>query len=523
MVQERIDIIAGFIDNASPHMKKVERTLLKQKSLMDVLNKAASKPIEVIKATSETTRELTKQKSLIDTMMSNSLKPLTKPIPLEARAISPNSIGPRPSEQGPQQISKIHKILLKVSLKAKEIGLRFKTWSKGLKKTKKEVSSVGEKLDKVHGKGEKIGILMGLIFGGMTLKRWGQSILRFVIPSMDKMEGYQNRMTKNLGGLNAAFEFLKFTMFEAQSQSDFFQGLIGGAMKFLDIISRLTNRFPVLAMWLGVGGTILVGLGQIMALVGGVYQFKMLTDILRGVNAIKTGADAATASVTALQVAAGLLGAGLVFAGLFKEFKLFQGDDFDLLGHVIAALGLISGGALIGWSVGGPGGAAIGATIGLGISLVLTGLDFVNKWTTAKAWEGIKDMFGGEENPMLALSKGVGLDGENPAEAFARGYEGTLVPEAATTSWKDFGNLINTTAIGMNESINNKLIQGDNAIFPMLDAELMNVGTTAQNQVIDRWDNWEPKTKTLKIKVEKSGSGDGPSFSGNAFSSSITG
>lgn len=104
------------------------------------------------------------------------------------------------------------------------------------------------------------------------------------------------------------------------------------------------------------------------------------------------------------------LGAGL---GVLLSNFIFNGDGSlskgELLAALVTALSVI-GGAVIGWTVGGPGGAAIGAIIGLGIS-----------FKTAKAkFEDVEDKF-----DQLAEAIAAGSD-----QAFRTTDSGFIVPTA---------------------------------------------------------------------------------------------
>ena len=169
----------------------------------------------------------------------------------------------------------------------------------------------------------RIGPMFAFLFGGMQLQRIGLSITRFVLPAMDKVENYTSRGTRQVNAMKAAFEFLKFSMFETFTQTPLFQ-------KFVDLIITATNwlstmvaKHPMLVQVAGTVGAIATVLGT-MAIGAGIFnQFAMMASYL-GVNgSILAGVKATSAALLKSPwtwAIASALAFGFVVAKAYDEF-----------------------------------------------------------------------------------------------------------------------------------------------------------------------------------------------------------
>jgi len=114
------------------------------------------------------------------------------------------------------------------------------------------------------------------LFGGMALKRLGTSILKSLVNTYNKATDSQNIFFQKLQGVNAAFEFLKFSIFDALSQSGLVIALIDGFIGLINFVSEFVNKHPLVAklfVAFAIGaiilGTLLTVLGQLaLAIIG---------------------------------------------------------------------------------------------------------------------------------------------------------------------------------------------------------------------------------------------------------------
>jgi hypothetical protein len=362
--------------------------------------------------------------------------------------------------------------------------------------------------------GKDIGVLMGLLFGGMTMQRWGQSIMRFVLPPMQQIEGYVSEGTKKVNAMNAAFEFLKFSMFETFTQTALFRGFVDLLIKATNWLSSFVAQHPMLVSMVAVLGGTLAAAGWFMQIVGGFFQFGMLWKILantstsggaiKGLEAFTKQLDGTKGALTGLSR---VVGVGLIAKGFWEGFN-FLGDDGDLWDLMEAGLFIGLGALFLGagvWSI----------PITIIAVVTLTAIKMAKNAPKAITMREF-GLSVEEYEEILA----VGPD-SNMHIAMEKGFQGTVVPSYVEDSWTGFANTVGTSAGTISTVIDEDLIQGT---FPLLDTALIDIGTSTQTNVINTWDNWEPKTKTLKIKVEKSGGG-GPDFETGtkSYSGSVTG
>jgi hypothetical protein len=125
----------------------------------------------------------------------------------------------------------------------------------------------------------QIGILMGTLFGGMTLQRWGNSILRFVLPPMEQLQGYTSEGTRGVMAMRASFEFLKFSMFETFTQTPLFRSFVELIIQAVNWLSELVSKHPTLTAIAATFGALLATVGTLLMLFGGAFQFVMLYDL----------------------------------------------------------------------------------------------------------------------------------------------------------------------------------------------------------------------------------------------------
>jgi hypothetical protein len=128
---------------------------------------------------------------------------------------------------------------------------------------------------------QKMGAMFGLLFGGMQLQRMGLSIMRFVLPSMEKMNNYVSNGTKRITAMNAAFQFLKFSMFESLTQSKLFIMVTDFLIRATNWLSEFVAKHPELAVMLATIGGVATILGSIMIPAGFLFQMSMLTDSMK--------------------------------------------------------------------------------------------------------------------------------------------------------------------------------------------------------------------------------------------------
>ncbi len=117
--------------------------------------------------------------------------------------------------------------------------------------------------------------LLSLMFGGMALKRVMGSMARSLINTFIKAEDSTSGLAKATVRLNAAWEFLKFSIVDALN-TEFFIGMIDSIIQTIDWFSQLGDGAKQMILGI-IGG--LFTLGAVMMVIG---QTKLFTDAVFG-------------------------------------------------------------------------------------------------------------------------------------------------------------------------------------------------------------------------------------------------
>jgi len=345
----------------------------------------------------------------------------------------------------------------------------------------------------------RLGPMFSFLFGGMALQRMGMQITKFLIPAMDKLNQLQSDGAKQVGRLNASFQFLKISMFETLSNTPMFRNFIEFLITANDKFSEFTQKHPVLVQMLGVVGGIATVLGTLAIGVGLFNQFAMMAGYL-GVNGslAKGAADTSTALGKITSGLTKTLGVGLIAKGFWEGFQ-YLGEEGDVWDLINAAMFVGIGAAFLGagvWSIPIAGVVALTLTLGK-----------VMKYAPKKI---TMEEYGLSQDDWAELMS-IGED-SNLQKAYFEGFQGTVVPSYVEDSWNDLASTVDLSAATSARAINTNLVEGS---LPMLDQSFINTGNTAQANIIDKWDNWVPREKTLVVNVRRNGT------STNIFSSGL--
>jgi hypothetical protein len=262
---------------------------------------------------------------------------------------------------------------------------------------------------------------MGTIFGGMTLKRWGLAVTRFVLPQMEKIQNFTSEGTKKVLAMQSSFEFLKFSMFETFTQTPLFREFVELMIAGSNALSAFVSEHPIVTSMAAILGGVLIAVGSLLGAFGGIFQFIMLRD---AITALK-GVDTAVATTTTNWSALGkVMGVGFAIGATISAIDLLTADDltaaefFMKLGQT--ALFTALGAKFLGAGV---------YTIPITLAVVF-GLTFGKIFKEApriltKQEFGISDaQF--EELQKLPADPRMG-------EAFQKGFQGSVLPAWAST------------------------------------------------------------------------------------------
>lgn len=122
-------------------------------------------------------------------------------------------------------------------------------------------------------RGQLMGIGFSALFASMALKQFAMNTLKSLFATYTMITENQTAVGKQLLGLQAAFEFLKFSIIETFGNSEIFRNMISNLIEMTNGISRFVANHPMLAkiivIFLAMAvviGTIIAPLGQIALL-----------------------------------------------------------------------------------------------------------------------------------------------------------------------------------------------------------------------------------------------------------------
>lgn len=143
-----------------------------------------------------------------------------------------------------------------------------------------------------------LGFGLSMLFTGMAIKRLGDNILKSLVKTYMTATDEQSKFNRQLMGVQASFEFLKFSIMDALGQSDLVIGFIDGIIQLTNRISAFISTHPKVALLIGlftgiavVGGGLLMVIGQttlaIIGLIAGYELLRIAMIQIKGIAIIK--------------------------------------------------------------------------------------------------------------------------------------------------------------------------------------------------------------------------------------------
>jgi len=134
------------------------------------------------------------------------------------------------------------------------------------------------KMDKANNKTRRsfFASSFGLMFLGRRLTSFADTAIKAITNAYTSAVDESNMFLKEVIGLQASFEFLKFSIFDALTQSELFIPLIDGVISMINAFAKFISQHPrvaeivaVMVGWGAAGGTLLTALGMIKIAVRG--------------------------------------------------------------------------------------------------------------------------------------------------------------------------------------------------------------------------------------------------------------
>ena len=244
---------------------------------------------------------------------------------------------------------------------------------------------------------------LSLLFFGMALQRFFFGILRSLFNTFQKAEGNTNELAQKTMHLKGAWEFLKFSIWNALNQPvfiTFLTNLIETIDKIADWVQQneeLTLKILKLVAALGALGTAMMVFGTLKL---GILGLTNMIDDFLGTNL--TGI---TKKYT--------LPVLLTLAFLITAWDVLNRNGTSVKEDMLMLLAGTAAGASIGFLIGGVPGAVIGGAIGASVSLIISITDIFHeakKRFTFDDWNSVfKDALFGNRIKFLLSSNPLGF------------------------------------------------------------------------------------------------------------------
>jgi hypothetical protein len=114
----------------------------------------------------------------------------------------------------------------------------------------------------------------------MALRNMGLTVMRFLIPSMDKLQQLNTTGAKKVMAVGAAFEFLKISLFETLANTPMFQTFVEWIIKGALWIAEFTQKHPQVVAMAAAISAAAVALGTIAIGVGVIGQLEHIVKLL---------------------------------------------------------------------------------------------------------------------------------------------------------------------------------------------------------------------------------------------------
>lgn len=113
-----------------------------------------------------------------------------------------------------------------------------------------------------------LSLAMSTFFAGMAINMLGRNILTSLVTAFVKARGEGDFFVNKLLAMQAAFEFLKFAIFDAFANSDWFIPLIDGIISVINWVSGLIAKYPELSKIIVIGTLAAIAFGAVLMVIG---------------------------------------------------------------------------------------------------------------------------------------------------------------------------------------------------------------------------------------------------------------
>ena len=216
-----------------------------------------------------------------------------------------------------------------------------------------------------------LGFGLSILFTGMAIKRLGDNILKSLVKTYMTATDEQSKFNQALLGVQASFEFLKFSIMDALGNSELVLGLVEALISAVNWISAFVNKHPLVAMMIGLFAVLAIVVGGLAMVIG--QTALGFIGILAAASLLSVGLSPFMATVVV--VILGVVATILLLGAAFFAIKGIIGSSMSPMKKFFALLGvfLLAGVVLV---------LLLGATLALpiiAIFAIVTALYFLSQ------------------------------------------------------------------------------------------------------------------------------------------------
>lgn len=248
---------------------------------------------------------------------------------------------------------------------------------------------------------------LSLLFGGMMLQRFGQTLVKLVLPAMGEFNTMNHKGVKQMNAMNASVKFLQFSLFDTFSQTSMFRNFVEFVIHMSEKLSEMVANNPkITELFASVGG-IALALGGLSIAGSFLGQMEQLGRLLGPAGIIVLGLALITGYLTrkywdVLFEIGGTVGTAImnIFKSIGSALESITGipiDDLLVRGLAAAALAvnLMATGMIMVIALAEQGGRILATgmlVVFQAVALIMKGI--VSSWNTitgSKAGTGFLD------------------------------------------------------------------------------------------------------------------------------------
>ena len=176
----------------------------------------------------------------------------------------------------------------------------FKQTKKRVEEAKNSITNLADAQKKSEDNAKELrtamlGMGLSFLFTGMAIKKWADTLLKDVFGTFSKIMGEGTKFNEQTNRLRATFDFLKFSIVDALSNSEMFATLVDFVVGLVNGISEFISKHPEVGKFIiiflvlaSVIGGLMMLFGQtVLFMLGAMFGFGLVFSKITGAIAVR--------------------------------------------------------------------------------------------------------------------------------------------------------------------------------------------------------------------------------------------